>query len=72
MRIIRRLFVLALVLAVVGLAAFWVLTIPRSVAAGDLIPHKPDVANGERMFWAIDPFGNPISFVDEKTVFMGF
>ena len=27
---------------------------------------------GERMFWAIDPFGNPISFVDEKTVFMGF
>jgi predicted enzyme related to lactoylglutathione lyase len=27
---------------------------------------------GERMFWAIDPFGNPISFVDEKTVFTGF
>jgi predicted enzyme related to lactoylglutathione lyase len=26
---------------------------------------------GERMFWAIDPFGNPISFVDEKTVFTG-
>jgi len=26
---------------------------------------------GERMFWARDPFGNPISFVDEKTVFIG-
>ena len=26
---------------------------------------------GERMFWARDPFGNPISFVDEKTVFTG-
>lgn len=26
---------------------------------------------GERMFWAFDPFGNPISFVDEKTVFTG-
>jgi predicted enzyme related to lactoylglutathione lyase len=26
---------------------------------------------GERMFWAIDPFGNPISCVDEKTVFTG-
>jgi predicted enzyme related to lactoylglutathione lyase len=26
---------------------------------------------GERMFWANDPFGNPISFVDEKTVFLG-
>jgi len=26
---------------------------------------------GERMFWAVDPFGNPISFVDETTVFTG-
>ena len=26
---------------------------------------------GERMFWAKDPFGNPISFVDEETLFMG-
>ena len=26
---------------------------------------------GERMFWAQDPFGNPISFVDETQLFMG-
>jgi predicted enzyme related to lactoylglutathione lyase len=26
---------------------------------------------GERMFWAVDPFGNPISFVDEATMFTG-
>jgi predicted enzyme related to lactoylglutathione lyase len=26
---------------------------------------------GERMFYAKDPFGNPISFVDERTVFRG-
>jgi predicted enzyme related to lactoylglutathione lyase len=26
---------------------------------------------GERMFWARDPFDNPISFVDETTVFTG-
>jgi predicted enzyme related to lactoylglutathione lyase len=26
---------------------------------------------GERMFWAKDPFGNPISFVDESTLFTG-
>lgn len=26
---------------------------------------------GERMFWALDPFANPISFVDEKTLFLG-
>jgi predicted enzyme related to lactoylglutathione lyase len=26
---------------------------------------------GERIFYAKDPFGNPIAFVDEKTVFRG-
>jgi predicted enzyme related to lactoylglutathione lyase len=26
---------------------------------------------GERLFWARDPFGNPISFVDENTLFTG-
>ena len=26
---------------------------------------------GERLFYAKDPFGNPISFVDENTVFTG-
>lgn len=26
---------------------------------------------GERMLWAHDPFGNPISFVDEATLFTG-
>jgi catechol 2,3-dioxygenase-like lactoylglutathione lyase family enzyme len=26
---------------------------------------------GERLFYANDPFGNPICFVDEKTVFKG-
>lgn len=26
---------------------------------------------GERLFYAIDPFGNPICFVDETTVFTG-
>jgi mono/diheme cytochrome c family protein len=50
--VVRRLIVLAVVLAVVGFGAFWLLTIPRSVSAGDLVPHKADLANGERMFWA--------------------
>jgi len=27
---------------------------------------------GERMFWARDPFGSPISFVDERTIFTGW
>lgn len=27
---------------------------------------------GERCFYAKDPFGNPICFVDERTVFLGY
>jgi predicted enzyme related to lactoylglutathione lyase len=27
---------------------------------------------GERLFYARDPFGNPICFVDEETVFFGY
>ncbi len=27
---------------------------------------------GERLFYAHDPFGNPICFVDERTIFTGF
>jgi uncharacterized glyoxalase superfamily protein PhnB len=26
---------------------------------------------GERLFYARDPFGNPICFVDEETLFLG-
>ncbi len=26
---------------------------------------------GETMFWSTDPFGNPVSFVDEATLFLG-
>lgn len=26
---------------------------------------------GERSFYAVDPFGNPLCFVDQQTVFMG-
>jgi mono/diheme cytochrome c family protein len=47
---IRRLIVLALVLGVIGAIAFWLLSIPRTLAAGDLPPHTPDLANGEYVF----------------------
>jgi len=26
---------------------------------------------GEKLFYALDPFGNPICFIDEKTIFEG-
>ena len=49
---IRRLIVLAIVLGALGAGAFYALTIPRTLAASDLPDHKPDLANGETMFWA--------------------
>jgi predicted enzyme related to lactoylglutathione lyase len=43
----------------------------QAVAAGGTIMEGgiQKMPWGERMFWAKDPFGNPISFVDEKTLF---
>ena len=49
---LRKLVVLALVAAVVGGVAFWVLTIPQTVPASALSPHTPDLANGKTIFAA--------------------
>jgi len=49
---IRRMFVLAAIAAVLGIAAFWVLTIPATVSASALAPHTPDLNNGREMFYA--------------------
>ncbi len=49
---LRKLLLLALVLIAAGTGAFWVLTAPRTLSPGDLPAHKPDLANGEEMFWA--------------------
>jgi predicted enzyme related to lactoylglutathione lyase len=48
-------------------------TFSRAAAAGcQSIDSKIEVRPwGERSFYAKDPFGNPICFVDEKTVFRG-
>lgn len=46
----RRLFVALVVLALIGGAVFWFLTIPRTLAATDLPNHTPDVAKGESIF----------------------
>lgn len=41
----------------------------------ELVPeHTEDIAEmpwGERLFYSKDPFGNPICFVDESTLFVG-
>jgi len=49
---IRRLIVLAAVAAVLGIAAFWLLTIPATVSASALSSHTPDLNNGREMFYA--------------------
>jgi hypothetical protein len=42
----------ALALLAIALAGFWRLTTPRVIAATELPSRTPDLANGERMFWA--------------------
>src|SRR5258708_37157360 len=49
---VRKLLIFAVMAGVVGLAAFWVLTIPAQVPASALKPYTPDLANGRVMFYA--------------------
>jgi mono/diheme cytochrome c family protein len=48
---IRKLTLLAAILVVLALAAVWVLTIPQTVSADALRPHKPNIANGRILFY---------------------
>ena len=47
---VRKLLVVAAVVVIVGLAAFWVLTVPAAVPASALSPRTADVENGKTMF----------------------
>jgi mono/diheme cytochrome c family protein len=49
---LRKLFLLAVAAAVVGLAIFWFVTIPQTMPASALGPHTPNLANGKEMFYA--------------------
>ncbi len=40
-------------------------------AGGEITAEIASMPWGERIFYAKDPFGNPISFVDQSTVFTG-
>ena len=48
---IRKLLLLAAVAAVVAIGVFWILTIPQSVPASALGPHRADRANGRTLFF---------------------
>ena len=49
---VRKLILLAVAAAVIGLAVFWMLTIPGTVPASALAPHTPNLDNGRTMFFA--------------------
>lgn len=49
---IRKLLVLAIGLGIIGLAGFFVLTMPKRLAADELPARQPDLANGAYLFWA--------------------
>ncbi len=47
---LRKFLGAIVLLALIGAVAFWVLTMPRTVGAGDLPQHTPDPANGALIF----------------------
>src|SRR3982751_1729662 len=49
---LRKLILLVIAVAIVGLAVFYIVTIPATVPASALGSHTPDVANGKEMFFA--------------------
>ena len=49
---LRKLFLLAIVGAVIGAGVFWFVTIPATVPASALGAHMPDPANGKTVFFA--------------------
>ncbi len=50
----RRLLALVAILVAVAALAFWFLSAPQPLSAAALPAHTPDVANGERIFYAGD------------------
>jgi mono/diheme cytochrome c family protein len=52
MPMLRRLVILALIIAAIAAAAFWLITMPASVSASALAPYTPDLENGKTMFHA--------------------
>lgn len=49
---VRKLLIVATLVVIAGIAAFWLLTIPKTVVASALPDHAPNLANGRTMFIA--------------------
>src|SRR5512133_1156597 len=48
----RKLVMFAVIVAVIGAAVFWFITMPASVPASALAPYARNLENGEKMFHA--------------------
>src|SRR5215470_11073543 len=49
---LRKLVMLVVILAVIGAAAFWFITMPETVSADALGPYTPNLENGKTLFYA--------------------
>src|SRR6516164_10058716 len=49
---LRKLVIVAVLLAVIAAAAFWFITMPETVSADALGRYSPDLDNGKTMFYA--------------------
>src|ERR1700704_5923896 len=49
---LRKLLMLAVLLAVIAAAVFWFVTMPAAVSASSLPSHTPNLDNGKTMFFA--------------------
>ena len=49
---LRRLLILAVIVAVLGLGVFWLVTVPATISASALGSHTPNSTNGRVMFFA--------------------
>jgi cytochrome c2 len=49
---LRKLAILVVILAVIGVAVFWFVTMPATVSASALPAHTPNLENGKTMFYA--------------------
>ena len=49
---LREVVIAVMILAAIGAAAFWFITMPATVPASALAPYAPNLANGERIFHA--------------------
>lgn len=49
---LRKLVIVAVLLAVIAAVAFWFITMPETVSADALGPYSPDLDNGKTMFYA--------------------